>query len=298
MKTVVHLSDLHFNWVDEKLIPGLIDRVRQINPQFVAISGDFTQHARTSEFERASAFVRSLPGRLILVPGNHDMAFLNPWRRATQRLKLYKQYITHDLQPFYADAEIAILGLSTARVSHLRAGHIREWQIDHMEEVMSIAEPGAIRILVTHHPFDLPESYRAAELIGSHAMKRVVGAVDVLLAGHMHISHAAPTAIRYKLAGRSSIFVQAGTALSTRSRGEPNGFQVIQTSGGRVDVQQYSASEYEFHPVKKTRFVRSSSGWRAEALEIDPAATLRDLHSLEVEREIASEIPGNVLQPT
>ena len=46
-------------------------------------------------------------------------------------------------------------------------------------------------------------------------MKRVVAAVDVLLAGHMHISHAAPTAIRYKLAGNSAVFVQAGTALST-----------------------------------------------------------------------------------
>lgn len=298
MRTLVHLSDLHFNRIDEKLVPGLVERVKQINPQILAISGDFTQHARTSEFERASAFLRALPGRLILVPGNHDMAFLNPWRRATQRLKLYKQYITHDLQPFYADAEIAILGLSTARVSHLRAGRVREWQLDHLEEVMSIVEPGALRVLVTHHPFDLPESYRAAELIGSHAIKRVVASVDVLLAGHMHISHAAPTAIRYKLAGNSAIFVQAGTTLSTRSRGEPNSFQVVRTSSGRIDVQQYSASESEFHPVKKTRFVRSSSGWRADALEIDPAATSDDLHSLDVERAMAADVPGNILQPT
>lgn len=297
MRTIVHLSDLHFNLVEEKLVPGLIERVRQLNPQIVAVSGDFTQHAWPSEFERARTLLRSLPGRLILVPGNHDMAFLNPWRRATQRLKLYKQYITHDLQPFYADAGIAILGLSTARVSHLRNGRIREWQVDRLEEVMSIAEPGSIRILVTHHPFDLPESYAMAELIGSRVMKRVVANVDLLLAGHMHISHAAPTAIRYKLGGNSAVFIQAGTALSTRGRGEPNSFQVIRASAGSIEAQQYSASDGVFHPVKTTRFVRSSSGWRAESLELDPAATSEDMRTLAAERELAAEIPGNVLQP-
>ena len=299
MRTIVHLSDLHFNRVEEELIPKLVATVRSLRPNIVAISGDFTQHARTEEFERARTFIRSLPGHLILVPGNHDMAFLNPWRRVTQRLSLYKQYITHNLQPDYSDAEITIIGLNSARVSHLRNGRIREWQVDHMEHVMGVSEPGAVRILVTHHPFDLPESYAAAELIGSSVMKRVVAAVDVLLAGHMHISHAAPTAIRYKLAGNSAVFVQAGTALSTRSRGEPNSFQVLRTYGSRMEVEQYSANDPAagFHPVKKTRFVRSESGWRADTLEVNAAATPEDLRVLRVEQRIATDIPGNSVAP-
>jgi 3',5'-cyclic AMP phosphodiesterase CpdA len=299
MRTVVHLSDLHFNRVEEELIPKLVETVRSLRPNVVAISGDFTQHARPEEFERARKFIRSLPGHLILVPGNHDMAFLNPWRRVTQRLSLYKQYITGNLQPHYSDAEMSIVGLNTSRVAHLRNGRIREWQVDDMEQVMSVAEPGAVRILVTHHPFDLPESYAAAELIGSTVMKRVVAAVDVLLAGHMHISHAAPTAIRYKLAGNSAVFVQAGTALSTRSRGEPNSFQVIRTYGTNIEVEQFSANDPAagFHPVKKTRFVRSQSGWRADTLEVDAAATPEDLRVLQVEQRIASNIPGNSITP-
>jgi 3',5'-cyclic AMP phosphodiesterase CpdA len=295
MRTIVHLSDLHFNWVQEDLVPKLVETVRELRPNVVAISGDFTQHARHNEFERARTFIRSLPGHLILVPGNHDMAFLNPWRRLTQRLTLYKQYITNDLQPHYSDAEVTIVGLNTARVSHLRDGRIRDWQVDHMEEVMSRSEPGAIRILVTHHPFDLPQSYMAAELIGSNVMKRVVSAVDVLLAGHMHISHAAPTAIRYKLAGSSAIFVQAGTALSTRERGEPNAFQVLRTHGSAIEVEQYSENPSldGFHPVKTTRFVRSESGWKAATLDVSPSATPEDMQVLREERRIASDIPGN-----
>ena len=300
MKVVVHLSDLHFGRVDDALIPKLTETVRALRPHAVAISGDFTQHARPGEFEKARNFIRMLPGHLVTVPGNHDMAFLNPWRRVTQRLTLYKQYIAHDLQPFYADAKMAIMGLNTARVTHLRDGRVREWQIDHLEDVMSRVDPKAVKILVTHHPFDLPESYAAAELIGSRVMKRIVAAVDVLLAGHMHISHAAPTALRYKLAGNSAIFVQAGTALSTRQRGEVNSFQVIRTDGSAIEVEQFSAGDVEegYHPVKTTRFVRSSSGWRADALEVHPEATPEDLRVLRVEQRIASDVPGNSVTPT
>ena len=297
MRTIIHLSDLHFDRVDQSLVPKLIECATQLKPDIVAVSGDFTQHARPAEFQRASDFLRKLPGHLILVPGNHDMAFLNPWRRATQRLKLYKQHITSNLQPFYCDAEIAILGLNTARVLHLRNGRIREWQVDQVEELMGLATPDAIRILVTHHPFDLPETYAAAELIGTRVIKRIVASVDVMLAGHMHISHAAPTALRYKFDNRSAIFVQAGTALSTRARGEANSFQLIRTGRNALDVEQYSACEDGFQPVKSTRFVRSSSGWAPELVHVNPAESEAAMHVLQEEQQFASRIPGTDAAP-
>ena len=104
---------------------------------------------------------------------------------------------------------------------------------------MAEAAEGAIRILVTHHPFDLPEKFHARELIGTrrNIVQRVVGCVDMLLAGHMHISHAGPTALRYKISGQSAIFVQAGTALSSRMRGESNSFQLIETGERSIRVR-------------------------------------------------------------
>ena len=45
MTTIVHMSDLHFNLVQEDLIPKLVEKVRSLRPDVVAISGDFTQHA-------------------------------------------------------------------------------------------------------------------------------------------------------------------------------------------------------------------------------------------------------------
>ena len=265
MRTIVHLSDLHFGRVDHTLVEPLLDVVRSVNPDVTAVSGDLTQHAFEKEFLAASAFLRQLTGRLIVVPGNHDMAFLNPWKRATQRLRMFRQLISNDPEPFYVDDEIAVLGLNTARVTHLRDGRIREWQIARLEERMAEVTHSGTRILVTHHPFDLPAIFPASEIVGSGAryFKRVVSCIDLMLAGHMHVSHAGPTAMRYNIGGESAIFVQAGTALSTRTRTEENAFQVIRTSPGAIEVQQYTSSAETFTSAESRVFRKEQGAWVA-----------------------------------
>jgi 3',5'-cyclic AMP phosphodiesterase CpdA len=262
VRTIVHVSDLHFGAIDRSLVPLLRDAIRSIEPDLVATSGDLTQHAWPQEFMEAMEFLRSLPGHLMVVPGNHDLSFYNPWRRATQRLRLYRKHVTHELEPFYSDEELVICGFSTARVSHLRNGRIRESQIATMEERISTAPPRAIRVLMTHHPFDLPEGFAATELIGRgrRFMERVTSRIDLLLAGHMHISHAGPTAVRYRIAGQSAIFVQAGTALSTRVRGEENAFQVIRTSYDAIETEQWRLEAEGYVPQGRLHFHRSPDG--------------------------------------
>jgi 3',5'-cyclic AMP phosphodiesterase CpdA len=265
MRTIVHLSDLHFGRVDHTLVEPLLEAVQSVDPDVTAVSGDLTQHAFEREFLAASAFLRRLPGKLIVVPGNHDMAFLNPWKRATQRLRMFRQLITNDAEPFLVDDEIAVLGLNTARVTHLRDGRIREWQIGRLEEKMASVTHSGTRILVTHHPFDLPTIFPASEIVGSGArfFRRVVSCIDLMLAGHMHVSHAGPTAMRYNIGGESAIFVQAGTALSTRTRTEENAFQVIRTSPGAIEVQQYTSSADSFAPGEARVFRKEQGSWSA-----------------------------------
>jgi 3',5'-cyclic AMP phosphodiesterase CpdA len=269
---------LHFGKLDPALLDPLAAAVKGAYPDVLAVSGDFVQWGTEREFREAGEFVRTLPGYPILVPGNHDMSLLNPISRATQQLRRFRRHITKEREPFYVDAEIAVIGMNTARVTHLRDGRIRPWQVDRLEKRLGAYDPEITKVLVTHHPFDLPEHYEHDELIGQKVMKRIVAAVDVLLAGHMHISYAGRTATRYKIEGQSAIFVQAGTALSTRMRGESNSFNVLTIWEGRVRIDQFTWSDEtnSFAEFAQSVFAWiPGRGWVYEEKHVETVAELR-----------------------
>ena len=59
MRTLVHLSDLHFGRVDPALLAPLTEAVAAARPDVVVISGDLTQRARRRQFEEARRFLRT-----------------------------------------------------------------------------------------------------------------------------------------------------------------------------------------------------------------------------------------------
>jgi 3',5'-cyclic AMP phosphodiesterase CpdA len=274
MRTLVHLSDIHFGRVDETILPPLIAQIHEIHPDVVAVSGDLTQRARGREFLEARAFLRALPQPQIVVPGNHDVPLHNVYARFRRALEGYRQYITEDLEPFYADPEIAIAGSNTARSLTWKGGRISQGQVSRVAERMCSLGPDVTKILVTHHPFDLPENYKARSLVGraAMAMERLLSCgVDLLLAGHLHLSHTGHTALRYKIGGHSAIFVQAGT-LSMRGRGEANAFNVVRIEDRVIEVRRMSwrPESGAFMEASREKFERSPEGWARTG---QPAAT-------------------------
>ena len=134
MRTLVHLSDLHFGRVNAQIIAPLIETISEINPDLVAVSGDLTQRARSHQFREARAFLDALPQPQIVVPGNHDVPLHNVFTRFLQPLDKYRRYITDDLQPVYADEEIVVVGVNTARSLTIKGGRINEDQVARIRE--------------------------------------------------------------------------------------------------------------------------------------------------------------------
>jgi len=238
--------------------------VRSIQPDVVAVSGDLTQRALRREFERARTFLDELPKPQIVVPGNHDVP-MHLYSRFVGALDNYRRYISEELEPFYADEEISIVGLNTARSLTIKGGRVNPRQIARVEEKLCDLDNNLIKIVVTHHPFDLPETYARRQLVGRAqiAMARFAKCgVDMFLAGHYHLSYCGRTAERYTLGDYAGIFVQAGTACSTRGRGEPNSFNIVTTRPGHVSVETVSmAGEGSFRSTSVDRFTRTASGW-------------------------------------
>src|SRR3954471_14558613 len=159
MRTIVQLSNLHFGRVDQKLLEPLRALTVKLAPDVLVVSGDLTQRAKSEEFKAARAWLDTLPGPQIVVPGNHDIPLYNVATRFLTPLRKYTRYVTLDLAPEYIDDEIAILGINTARSLTFKDGRINEEQVAQMRQRMSSVNPNLTRIIVTHHPFDLPEKF-------------------------------------------------------------------------------------------------------------------------------------------
>ncbi len=270
MRTLVHLSDLHFGRVDEALLEPLRQLVIGLAPDVVVVSGDLTQRAKSEQFEAARDYLDTLPGPQIIVPGNHDISLYNVFRRFFQPLDRYKRYITTDLDPIHVDEEIAVLGVNTARSLTFKDGRVNREQLDKIREELAGLDPAITRIVVTHHPFDLPESADESDLVDRAPMAMAAFAecgVDLLLAGHLHVSHANSTEERYQISEYAALVVQAGTATSTRGRGEVNSFNVLRVEHGRVEVDRYGWDIVgeAFSLMNTEVFLRSGDVWAAHS---------------------------------
>ncbi len=265
MRTLVHLSDLHFGRIDDALLAPLTRTIAALDPDAVVVSGDLTQRARAAQFQSARQFLDTLPSPQIIVPGNHDVPLHNVMHRFLRPLDRYRRYITDDLQPFHGDAEIAIVGINSTRSLTIKDGRINAAQIARMRLQFAKANTHAIRIVVTHHPLDVPDA-DGRDIVGRAAMAMHAFAecgVDLFLAGHLHLSHTVNTATRYPIEGFAALVVQAGTATSTRRRNERNSFNVIRIEPARIAIEPrvWNPDASRFEPSAQTAFARGPGGW-------------------------------------
>jgi 3',5'-cyclic AMP phosphodiesterase CpdA len=266
-RALLHLSDLHFGRIQPGLPEALLEAARRIAPDVVVVSGDLTQRARTLEFQQARAFLDLLPSPLIVVPGNHDVPLHNLYGRFVQRLGRFQAYITPDLEPAYVDDEIGVFGINTARSLTWKGGRMNNAQIESLRTRLCALRPEVARVVVTHHPFDVPEGFHRRNLVGSArtALERWTGCgADLLLCGHMHVGDSTTTLSRYAAVAWRAIVVNAGTAVSTRGRGVPNSFNVIELEDRTsVSVAKWSwdAAGRAFEKVSEARFTRDAAGW-------------------------------------
>ena len=266
MRTLIHLSDLHFGRVDEALLDPLIAAANEIKPDLVVVSGDLTQRARSDQFKAARRFIDRLPGEKLIVPGNHDVPLWNVFARVMTPLSKFRKHVTDDLSPMFVDDEIAVVGINTARSMVVKSGRINHAQINEVHDKLCALHDHMTKIIVTHHPFDLPEDRDDVHLVGRAklAMKTFAACgADVLLAGHFHTSHAGSTLERYRIVGHAALVIQAGTATSTRGRGETNSFNVLRIQHPGIALQRYDwdVLTRRFQPAAIDFFESAGGEW-------------------------------------
>ena len=275
MARLIHLSDLHFGAHDPRLVEAVAARVDEEKPDLVVISGDFTQRARTAQFEEACRFLdglRDAGHEVLAVPGNHDVPLYDVLRRFLSPLTRYRRFIDDSLCPFFELPGAAVLGINTARSLTFSDGRISHEQMDFIRDTFARTDPEALRVLVTHHPlFALPvgETGEVKPAVGRSelALDAIADAgVDLLLAGHHHTTS---THSARDLATRAgpALVVQAGTATSTRLRDEEQSFNRIDIDGRAVILTVQSWHEDGFASAAEQRFELEDGHWRIAGAE-------------------------------
>jgi 3',5'-cyclic AMP phosphodiesterase CpdA len=266
VRTIVHLSDLHTGRVDPAVLAALVPTIRSVHPHLVVLSGDLTQRATDDQFRQARTFLDALAMPTLVIPGNHDVPLWNVAKRFLAPLAGYTRHITDDLAPVYEDEEMIVAGVNTARSLTWSEGRINDGQVDALLARFEAAPPHRTRIVVTHHPFDLPPGVHERRLLGraDAAMARLAKAgADLFLSGHLHLSHVSHSAERYRIEGHAALIVQAGT-VSVRGRGEEPSFNILRLDRKRLTLDRFvwDLATKRFSEAAAGVFERGDEGWR------------------------------------
>jgi 3',5'-cyclic AMP phosphodiesterase CpdA len=270
MRTIAHISDIHFGKIDPVVVEGVVNDLKQRSPTLLVMSGDFTQRARRRQYGDASLFMSRLPRPQLVVPGNHDIPLYDVISRFFMPLRNYRKIITADLRPVYQDEELLVVGINTARSFTFKLngfwkdGRISEEQLLDVKLHACDRPPNVFKVVVTHHPFIPPPKERAHGIV--HGAERALATmqqcgIDMLLAGHLHMGYSGDVREHHEAVKRSILSVQAGTATSTRRRGERNAYNWITiTSIHDVSIEVRAWDGNQFVTDAVTRFLRDDAG--------------------------------------
>lgn len=291
---IVHISDLHF-WhvtlnplrlMGKRLLgmsnlvlnrarkyrmermPDLCERVKELNPDHILITGDLTTTSLEEEFTAAYRGLLPLNGRqwsMTVIPGNHDR-----YTRRAARLRLFEKHFGGFAPSIeypwlrHLGEGTAILGLDTSRPAMVSArGKIAPTQLDAARRLLEGSRSGITRLVVAcHYPVALPEGVRedrSHDLQGKEHLRAFLSQLGPHLYCHGHI-HAGWTFIPAALP--QSLCLNPGAALRRRKRPCVQALLLeILLEGKGVEVRRHAL--------------------RRRAWEITPLASLPNFFSLE-----------------
>ncbi len=223
---LVHVTDPHFGCEDKEALRATAKYVAEQAPSAVIVTGDISKDGLQHELDAACGWMRDLRAPVMLTPGNHDVPYYNPLGRVFFPWRRFKRAAHGVKLAAWHTQDWSIVPVNTARGVQLRAnwaqGAISQRQIAQAAAELAKAAPGALRIVITHHPLDWPNDapIHGATLGGVQAQEALIQAgAELFLSGHLHFASA-------RLIGTAALSITSGT-LSRRVRHEPCAFTVV-----------------------------------------------------------------------
>jgi 3',5'-cyclic AMP phosphodiesterase CpdA len=263
---IAHLSDLHFGRTHEAALTALASALEAAEPDLTVVTGDLTQSGRRKEFAEAASFLSALDGPVLAVPGNHDapvynliLRFFSPWSR-------YEKHIGAASLQRVVLGDVCVIGVNSARRAQPRLnwsyGRLSRRVVDEVSHLAK-AEQNAGRtvLLALHHPLVIGPNKAGAKIVGNgeYALRSFSeSGVKAVLTGHVHLSAISPVTAT----GGRILSVQAGTAISTRQRGEEASFGLLDAERDSISLMRYRFTGDRFLSDPPAAYRLESGVWR------------------------------------
>lgn len=262
--SILHLSDPHFGAVNQHQAQLIIEHAITLKPDFAVVSGDFSMRARKNEMTAAQRWLNQIPCELVTIPGNHDVPLLNqPIDRFFRPFRRYKKYINDNLEPV-VDLPVGRLlcfNSSTPFGLHIdwSRGFLSPFQAKRIE--MGFKNCSGLRLVTFHHPLHRKDDTTRVLISPLPQIKRALARAktDIVFAGHFHQSYVG--VIELNDCNRNIVVSQASTACSTRTKGEPAGFHVVNLDNDRVEILRFVWRDDGFMKLDTRRYIKTDRRW-------------------------------------
>ena len=236
MTRLVHLTDLHFGMEHDALVGPLRNAVTGCLPDLVAVSGDLTHRARRGQFQRAMTFLHGLGVPFLIIPGNHDVPLFNLFARFIAPFHGYRAEAATELAPMVKVGDLHLFGANTAAPWRWRRGRLREHELGRILSAARTAPSGTVKILICHHPLEVPPGFVRGETKGARAARSALAeaGVTIVLSGHLH--HWSTGLGIGPDSPRPLFQMQTGTALCAREGETHHGFAVLDIEGPQLSA--------------------------------------------------------------
>lgn len=170
------ITDTHIGFdsadVELKKIVDQINSIKDVD--FILATGDITEKAKNSEFDKAKQILDNLEKPLLIIPGNHDTKWSNSGcSKFTE--------IWDDDKFIYKKNKTVFIGISSAIPLIGGGGHIKPGDIQWLKDELSRIDSTFEIIFSVHHPLneDIDNWFKVTNVLRNYKIK-------VILYGHGH----------------------------------------------------------------------------------------------------------------
>jgi 3',5'-cyclic AMP phosphodiesterase CpdA len=269
---LLHISDLHAGSVEEAEIErGLAPLIERVEPELIIVTGDLAHRGRRREHERAASFLRGLGRPLLVIPGNHDIAYTFPARFTHPFREFEREWKT--VEPVHRSEDVLVVGLNSVRPWRHQSGGIRTHQLRRAAELLARAPAGALRVVALHHHL-IGAPWRSRKKPVARRSEVLAGLVDagaeLILAGHIHQAAVSERhEFEVEREGLRGVTVAIAPGLGQprpNRRGEARGLHVYEAGADSLLIETYTWREGDWGLTGVRRFPRGRAPLNAVAV--------------------------------